>query len=367
MKISLLILRTTAKASKMAGYILKDASGNALPVAGQGTSSQSGASYTYSPGDGNVVLCTNTAAQTVTLPTAASAANVSVTFCDGNKGWGSNPTIIIPDGSETINGGSSFFCGTKNSEVTLVSNGTNWFKSAGDKNAYQSDFSVEFDGVDESATCADNSDLDITTSLSISVWYRPTASGSSNFRTILSKRTSDGSDCNYQIYLSNAASAGQGAISFYARTSSTDEINVSTTVPAVDSWHHAVVTIATGTSLILYSDASSVKTATLSNAIAVNSGGFALGKAGEQNAEYFQGQITQVCIWDSVLTSGNVTTLYNSGVPIDPRRIDPTNVKACWFCGDGESEGSGLTVYNGENNNNNLTLNNGADFSTTSP
>ena len=146
----------------MSGFILKDGSGNPLPVDGEGTTSQSGASYTYSPSDGNVVICTNTAAQTITLPAAASAANTIVTFVDGNKGWGSNPTIILPNGSETIDGGSSFFCGTKNSEITLISNGTDWFKSGGEGNAYQSDFSAEFDGVDESASCADNSDLDIT-------------------------------------------------------------------------------------------------------------------------------------------------------------------------------------------------------------
>ena len=180
----------------MAGYILKDGSGNVVPSGGKGTVSKPDATYTYAPGDGDIVICTNTAEQTITLPTATSSANTVVTFCDGNGGWSDNATIIIPNGSETIDGGSSLVCDTNKGQTSIVSNGTAWFVTAGDYSAYTKASSLTFDGVDDYADLGDVNSL--TGNFSVSAWVRPT-SVTGAYQTAVGKRVSAAGACNYEL------------------------------------------------------------------------------------------------------------------------------------------------------------------------
>jgi len=344
----------------MPGYILKDGSGNPLPVAGEGTTSQSGASYTYDPSDGNVVLCTNTAVQTVTLPTAASAANVSVTFCDGNKGWSDNATIIVPNGSETIDGGTSVTCDTNNGQVTLVSNGTNWFVESGYYRAYTKASSLTFDGVDDYVDLGNVNSL--TGNFTVSAWIRPTGVTGS-YQTPVGKRASSDGGCNYEIAIDTTSAK----FAWYSDNGTTNDYVQSSQVLANDTWYHLVVTIS-GTTLNMYANASNVKSAhTLGTAVVANAGSLTFGRAGSYAAEYFPGQILQVAMWNSTLTSGNVTSLYNSGTPIDPRRVSNSTLVGLWLNGDGPEAEKGSTVYDDSVNDNEAPFINGTAYSTTVP
>ena len=354
----------------MAGYILKDASGNPLPVAGEGTTSQSGAAYTYSPGDGNVVICTNTASQVITLPTAASAVNKTVYFCDGNNGWGDNPTVIVPNGSETIGGGSEVVCFIKNGLCGLTSDGTNWFVSAGDFKPFFNSGSIDFDGVNDYVYAADNDNFDLTGELSISAWYYCIDSDQSNYNSICAHRSDPTPYCNYQLYLFT----GTGYISFYSRQNGTTNYNeiISTTAPTTSAWHHVVVTIDASKNIAIYHDGSSVHTATMTYDLGVTAGNrLAMGRPGASNgggtSEFFDGKISQCTIWNKELTSSEVTTLYNSGSPVDPRRLHYNKIKGCFLNSDGFEDSSGSVVYNEAKFYNEAVLTNGAAFSTDNP
>jgi len=344
----------------MPGWILKNSSLDAQPTAGKGTSSQSGASYTYSTADGNVILCTNTAQQTITLPTAASSANTVVTFCDGNGGWSDNATIIIPNGSETIDGGTSLVCDTNKGQTSLVSNGTAWFVTAGDYSAYTKASSLTFDGVDDYVDLGDVNSL--TGNFSVSAWVRPT-SVTGAYQTAVGKRVSAAGACNYEL----AVDTTSAKFSWYSHNGSSGDYVESSQVLANDTWYHLVVTLA-GTTLNMYANGSNVKSAhTLSNAVVANAGSLGFGRAGSYTSEYFPGQILQVATWESTLTSGNVTTLYNSGVPVDPKRVSSGTLTGAWMMGDGPESGKGATVYDVSVNENNADFKNGTAFSTTVP
>ena len=344
----------------MAGYLLKDSSGNPLPVAGEGTTSQSGASYTYAPSDGNVVLCTNSATQTITLPTAASAVNKAVTFCDGNAGWSDNATLILPNGSETIDGGSSVTCDTNNGQVTLVSNGTNWFVASGNYRAYTRASSLTFDGTDDYVELGNTNTL--LGNFSVSAWIRPT-SVTGAYQTPVGKRVTAAGACNYEI----AIDTSSAKFAWYSANGSASDYVQSSQVLSNDTWYNLIVTVS-GTTLNMYANGSNVKSAhTLSNAIVANSASLAFGRAGSYTAEYFPGQILQVAMWDTTLSAGNVTSLYNSGTPIDPRRIESDNIVGCWLMGDGPEAEKGTTVYDVATSNNNAEFKNGTAFSSTVP
>ena len=345
----------------MPGWILKNSSLEPQPTAGKGTSSQSGASYTYASSDGDVVICTNTAEQTITLPAAGSAANAVVTFCDGNGGWSDNATIIIPNGSETIDGGNSVTCDTNNGQTSLVSNGTAWFVTAGDYSAYTKASSLTFDGVDDYVDLGNVNSL--TGNFSLAIWIRPT-SVTGAYQTSVGKRVSASGGCNYEIAIDTTSAK----FSWYSENLAAGNDYVqSSQVLANDTWYHLVVTLA-GTTLNMYANGSNVKTDhTLGNAVVVNSGSLAFGRAGSYDAEYFPGQILQVATWESTLTSGNVTTLYNSGVPVDPKRVSNGTLTGAWLMGDGSESGKGSIIYDGSVNNNNADFKNGTAFSTTVP
>lgn len=46
---------------------------------------------------------------------------------------------------------------------------------------------------------------------------------------------------------------------------------------------------------------------------------------------YFQGDITQVAIYNRVLTSGEITADYNGGTPVDPRTLGSAGALIAWY------------------------------------
>jgi hypothetical protein len=85
-------------------------------------------------------------------------------------------------------------------------------------------------------------------------------------------------------------------------------------------WYHAVwIFDGSTTNFTFYLNGTSKGSVSLNaNATAIfNSGAtFMIGKLGA-SAVYFDGVIDEVTIWDRALTSGEVTTLYNSGTPLE--------------------------------------------------
>lgn len=75
----------------------------------------------------------------------------------------------------------------------------------------------------------------------------------------------------------------------------------------------------------------------------------------------FDGNIDEIAIWNTTLSAGNITALYNSGNgAIDAASI--SGLVAYWRMGDGTEEGSGSTVYDMSTNSYNGTIVNGASF-----
>ena len=77
----------------------------------------------------------------------------------------------------------------------------------------------------------------------------------------------------------------------------------------------------------------------------------------------FDGLMDEVALWDSALTSSNVTAMYNSGVPNNLSSLSPVN---WWRMGDNDS-GAGTTITDQGSGSNNATLINGPTFSSNVP
>jgi len=128
-------------------------------------------------------------------------------------------------------------------------------------------------------------------------------------------------------------------------------------------WHHIAWTW-DGTNGVIYVDGSQNTTfSDTSNGYATRFSIWA-GGGGRWNA-YADCFVDELATWDSALTSGNITTLYNEGVPGDISSLSPL----VWYrMGDGTEAGSGTDIYDMSGNSSaNAKLINGPTFSTDVP
>ena len=78
----------------------------------------------------------------------------------------------------------------------------------------------------------------------------------------------------------------------------------------------------------------------------------------------FNGNLDEISVWDTVLSSSSVSALYNSGVPTDLQAdANASNLVAWWRF----EEGSGTSAEDSSDNSNTGTLTNDASYSTTVP
>ena len=90
-----------------------------------------------------------------------------------------------------------------------------------------------------------------------------------------------------------------------------------------NQWNHYAITY-DGTILRGYLNGQPVNTST----IALNTGtsvDFTIGAGAYTPANGFSGDVSNIAIWDSVLTASNVSTIYNNGVPNDISSLSPNN------------------------------------------
>ena len=128
--------------------------------------------------------------------------------------------------------------------------------------------------------------------------------------------------------------------------SDTDGIN-----PADGNWHHIVITFSgnasTAQAVKMYADGNQVGFSK-SRSSNLDVSDFAIGvlrtDGASELANFFHGHIAQLGMWTSELTSGNVSTLYNSGTPLAV--ADDLSPVHFYRFGDGDSNGpSTLTDY----------------------
>ena len=209
-------------------------------------------------------------------------------------------------------------------------------------------YSVSFDGTNDYATSTLGSQV-FDGDFALSFWFN--ADTAPTFATLMQSGSNSSYNDGFRIYryadTSLAFWKGQGGYSNIFG-------NIGTT--ATGSWHHVVVT-RSGTTSTFYLNGSSIDTGTDSQSY--TSTALQIGFT----AYPFDGLIDEVALWDSSLSSSNVTSIYNSGVPNDISSLSPVN---WWRMGDNDG-GTGTTITDQGSGGNDGTLTNGPTFSTTVP
>ena len=169
-------------------------------------------------------------------------------------------------------------------------------------------FAMEFDGTDEYVSAGNPTELQMTGDISVSAWFKTSNSGSqmhiagrgANYSTSLSswalfRRTNNGlavqlrSGGAYQYALSPATTYNDG------------------------NWHNAVFTREVSSGYLkLYIDGSLVRTTGSVTSVLNNETQDTYIGADTTPAEYFNGDIDEVAIWNKALTLEDVQTIYNA-------------------------------------------------------
>lgn len=146
-----------------------------------------------------------------------------------------------------------------------------------------------------------------TSDVSYSFWVKSASEISANFYTFLwFNRGATGYE--YVRYAYNA-----GTFRIDASNSDVAAIHYNTTL-GTTNWHHIVWTrLASTGAEVLYLDGSQVATATENTPFNNGSSAFVGQPDGGSSGNFFNGRMDEVGVWARVLTSGEVTSLYNAG------------------------------------------------------
>lgn len=159
-----------------------------------------------------------------------------------------------------------------------------------------------------------NSSFDVTGDFSISAWV--------NFESFTTHNTIATKGDQYKLgFYTNPS--GNFALQ-YKETSGSASALITDTAYSTGTWYHAVVTVDVSqgySGITVYIDGSSVATTQTGDAatsIDTGTKDFLVGARhnGAAKQLYCDGVIDELGIWSKVLTSGEVTDLYNSGTPL---------------------------------------------------
>ena len=212
--------------------------------------------------------------------------------------------------------------------------------------------SLDLDGTNDFAQTSVNSALQGASSCTVMCWVR--FDQTVNLESMVFQWNNPSGAYLYLLRYYNSQ------MQFYIRSSSNTSHNASSSFePTLNTWYH-VAGVKDGTDLKLYINGSQVaSTSGVPATMKTNTTG--KDRISGYGSHYVGGQIDEVALWTSALTSASISEIYNSGNgAID---LAPYSPVSWWRM----EEGTGTTVADSGSGNRPLTLYNGATFSTTVP
>ena len=199
---------------------------------------------------------------------------------------------------------------------------------------------MKFDGTDDYVDCGNDESLDITEAITIEAWVK--TSDTSNTQQIVEKVTDIPAN-GYTIYFRNSSPY----LRFRINENGNDH-DVNTTTQYQDGEWRFVVGSFNGTVMKLYVDGVEVGTTSWTGSIGANNSPLMVGY-GSRYANYFNGSIDEVRIYNRALSSDEIKTHYLQGtkthglVKADKFRISDTSGQLV-FETDATAGGTALTA-----------------------
>ena len=217
-------------------------------------------------------------------------------------------------------------------------------------NSFNNIYSTIFDGVDDYVALGVSGMSAMKNTGTISAWFKleTTAAGGDLFRAY-----EDASN-NVRIFYH----AGDNELRFNYRAGGTSNIVTITDSIEDGLWHHVAGTWDKDGNANIYLDGALKDTIAISGTF---TGSFTIAAIGNntQGANYWPGNIDELSLFNKELDSTEVSTLYNDGLPFNPKPL--VNMIGYWKMGDGGIVGDPIATFPtivDETGNNNGTMTN---------
>jgi hypothetical protein len=246
------------------------------------------------------------------------------------------------------------------SKAIEVSDGSNWLIYDYDTSTNANRYAVDFDGTNDYMSIADADIFSLgngsgtDNAFSISAWFNADSIGTFYIAT---KDASGAREWAFRTISSQ--------LTFFAFGTGGGYIGRQyTTTLSTGQWYHAAVTYdgsKASSGINLYLNGSQVDNADYASGTytaAVNAGAEVRVGALQVNGTYANGKIDEVAIFNTELSSSNVSAIYNSGKPATLSGYNPVG---WWRMGD-DVGGTGTTITDLGTGGNNGTLTNGPIF-----
>jgi len=163
---------------------------------------------------------------------------------------------------------------------------------------------VVLDGVDDYITCANNASLQITSALTLEIWFYNTAAVDGLGMIVKGPLSSD---YDYMLYLSGNSTT----VYFYKKDSLGNPHYGGITLSLLNRWLHIVVTHTSGGLYTMYVNGVASDSSTFANSSIRSSSNNLLIGAG-WNPDYFYGNISQTRVYNIALSAAQVLQNYNA-------------------------------------------------------
>ena len=166
-----------------------------------------------------------------------------------------------------------------------------------------SNYSLTFNGTDNYINCGNDSIFSFSTDMSASAWVN-------------TSQTTVGNIFSKTYYRLEFAANGILSWGVY-ETSSSSTFVYSTTAINDGQWHHIVVTHKANGNQNIYVDGQLEGTASANTGIHTTTHDFFIGRRNATHSRIMDGNLSNIAVWNTELTSAQVTTLYNKHKPFD--------------------------------------------------
>ena len=202
-------------------------------------------------------------------------------------------------------------------------------------NSFNNIYSTAFDGVDDFVALGVTGMSSVKNSGSISAWFKLETTSASGDIMRLYEDTNN----NIRIFYHNPSSELRLA---YKAGGTTTLAILTDAIEGDGNWHHVSGTWDSSGNAKIYLDSSLKDTTAISGTF---TGSFSTASIGN-NADgdsYWLGNIDEVTLFNKELSSTEVTSLYNDGLPFNPQPLD--KLKGYWKMGDGGIVGNPIATY----------------------
>ncbi len=255
------------------------------------------------------------------------------------------------------------FNGNANDESGNTNNGTVNGSTLTTDRFGNSNSAYDFNGLNNLIRIPHQNSLNLIGDYSISVWYK------GNYQNIfnngwdfIAKRDDNGNCCSpnvpYQVYIPFNGTNYAVPVMVYANGNYTFSSPPNTSPISLDQWQNLIITN-TSDLLKFYINGELIFSENISSTLrAPNTADLLIGSVNrELGAEWMNGKLDDIGIWNRALTQQEITNIYNSSLPQTaclPANVPTTGLVGYWpFCGNANDEsGNG---NNGTNNGATLT------------